>query len=83
VTKKREKKSEASSLAADLSARHNLPPWITDPGDWVNTKEFAIRWNRSESTVRMWCRDGTAVEFGLTIYRDPKGRWWLKVPPGL
>lgn len=57
-----------------------MPPWVTNPDatiKWLNVKEFAVLYRRSERTIRLWCNDGTLVEFGFSVYQDPGLRWWI------
>lgn len=54
-----------------------LPPYMTDPS-WVTVAEAATRLQRSVRTIERWCRDGTLIEFGFPIFKDGKGRWWVR-----
>lgn len=57
-----------------------LPPWVTNPKDqWVSVKEYAGIMRRSTRTVYEWLTDGTLIAFKVESYRDPRGRWWIKV----
>jgi len=60
-----------------------LPPWATEtPGKvrWLSTREFGELYQRSDEWARQACINGTAMDFGFRVYRDPFGRKWIAVP---
>lgn len=46
---------------------------------WLSVREFAIIYRRSERTIRLWCTDGTIIDFGFSIYQDSKRQWWISL----
>lgn len=60
------------------SVMHTTPPWISNPSvKYLTVKEFAHIYRRSERTIRLWCLDGTLIDFGFSLYQDLGGKWWI------
>ena len=47
---------------------------------WYGTTQAAEFYGRHTRTICRWCSDGTLVEAGCTLYRDPAGQWWIGIP---
>lgn len=54
------------------------PPWHERHETWLSTGSVGRMWNKSERTIRRWCESGFAMQIGFRVWRDPKGRWWLR-----
>lgn len=57
-----------SHLAADTERR------------WLSCREAQAHFGRSQKTISNWIVNGTCVEFGLRVYRDPMGFYWIGIP---
>jgi hypothetical protein len=55
------------------------PPWLTSPEGWMSTRQMAEIYKRSPRTIQEWCSSGSILEFGFEMYRDLKGRFWLRL----
>lgn len=55
------------------------PPYMTEPDCWFPVNEAALRLQRSPRTIERWCRDGTVLAAGMSIYKDMKGKWWIRI----
>lgn len=58
-------------------------PWVKDgePERWILVPDFARLVKRSRRTVYVWltARPEILSAFGYSAYRDPQGRWFIKV----
>lgn len=59
----------------------SLPPWILDPGSrWLSARKFARLYRRSQRHIQRMCLNGDIVVFQVATYKDPRGRWWIRLP---
>jgi len=47
---------------------------------WYTAKEFAVEWNKDDTTVRKWCKNGFLISAGFKLQRDINGRWLIADP---
>lgn len=76
----------APSPLRTLSLRHTAPgtpPWLADPDSWLSVADFARVYRRSTRTVQRWCQTGYLIEWGLPVYCDLSGRYWIRVEASL
>lgn len=57
-----------SQLASDTSHR------------WFSVQEAARYFGKDQSIIHRWCHDGTAVEAGMRVFRDPTRHFWIGIP---
>jgi hypothetical protein len=63
-----------------------IPPFRDRTLAWLSVLQVAHIWNRSPRMIRNWIYDGTLLQIGARLYRDPHQRWWIgvarsEVPP--
>jgi hypothetical protein len=56
-----------------------LPPYLNEPTEWHTLAGLRHYFHRSLRTLRRWCVDGTLAEAGASLYRDRRGKWWVKL----
>lgn len=57
-------------------------PSCTETREWVSPRTLASRLGRNYWTIIRGCREGTVLDFGYTVKREPglKGRYWIGIP---
>jgi hypothetical protein len=48
----------------------------------LSVTEAARYYNRTEVSIRRWCRNGTLLAAGCRVMRDVTGRWIIILPLG-
>ena len=53
-------------------------PVLTD--DWVSPRYIAYHYGHCVRLIQKWCKNGTLIDFGFTVYQASNKRWWIKKP---
>lgn len=63
--------------------RHEPPPFILEPHEWVSAPEFAHRLGVSQRIIQWRCCTGYLAAFGFRTYRalgcGGRACWWIRV----
>lgn len=58
-------------------------PRLDWTGHYLSPEEYARIVERPARTVRRWCLTGYLIDFNVPYFRDGRGRYWIKLTPGL
>lgn len=50
-----------------------------DPKAWVDLPTFAKIHRKSQQRIRLMCSNGDILAFCVATYKDPSGKWWLRL----
>jgi hypothetical protein len=50
------------------------------PMNQADVRDAAKFYNRSERTIRLWCKNGTLLLAGCRVVREMTGRWIIYLP---
>lgn len=47
---------------------------------WMTKADAAVHFGRSDRTIQKWLTNGTCAEFGLRVFKDLTGHWYIGIP---